>query len=475
MYKNMNKNKRNNSLSEHQYIISPQLHELLERGTTNDNKFLDKKSDGLYLVMFRVLNKDSNVLICNYICYNLLFLQCLIFFFMVRVEFSTDMGLNEGNDYLIHLDYEFLKDEDRKKNKLFLNVSNKYYKDLLDYIASSDFTIEGILYRVNKLILISSSEEMSAIIESAYKKEYVRFINKVLSNKEGNNLLEESSQDSLMQEETPINMINGNLFVVKNIKLLIDNIKKKGYIVNGGPQAWRDQINSISSFLSCLDYDFRNSLYNHNRYHVHHENIESKLLLDKNKFSFNNIHMNLGKVRWYSTKINKSGDLSSCREICLDCLDTLNWFYLNKGGFIISTNSLSLPNILEDKVGIYVYQLISDKNNIFIGLAYNVPERLVEHRYCINNDINACPQFYDSVKKYGWDNFRLGILEYIDLPRKVIINKIAIRKFLLDREEFYLNKMSPILNINKLPISLIRRKQIKEMRKFIKALSKKKR
>ncbi len=49
---------------------------------------------------------------------------------------------------------------------------------------------------------------------------------------------------------------------------------------------------------------FRNSLYNHHRYHIKNGNISKRFKLSKRKFSFNNIHMNIGNVRWYS--VNRS-------------------------------------------------------------------------------------------------------------------------------------------------------------------------
>ena len=68
----------------------------------------------------------------------------------------------------------------------------------------------------------------------------------------------------------------------------------------------------MDNYLSNFDLDYRNNLFYHNRYHYNYNNKNiSKpiLLLPRDKFSFNNIHMNLGPVRWYSTRtINYSTD-----------------------------------------------------------------------------------------------------------------------------------------------------------------------
>jgi hypothetical protein len=124
-----------------------------------------------------------------------------------------------------------------------------------------------------------------------------------------------------------------------------------------------------------------------------------------------------------------------------------------------------LPNILENKAGIYIYQLISEKTVVFFGSAYNIPKRLEQHRYCINNNINCCPKFYSFVKKHGWLNFRLGVLEYIDI-------NVSTKKLLKDKEQYYLDKVDLTISLNKLPANLLRRKQMEEMNKVIKLLHK---
>jgi hypothetical protein len=54
--------------------------------------------------------------------------------------------------------------------------------------------------------------------------------------------------------------------------------------------------------------DFRSSLYNHSLYHVKKGTVSHRFALDKSKFSFRNVHMNLGNVRWYSTRVYSSND-----------------------------------------------------------------------------------------------------------------------------------------------------------------------
>lgn len=76
------------------------------------------------------------------------------------------------------------------------------------------------------------------------------------------------------------------------------------------PQKLRGSINSIASSLSLLDSDFRYSLYTHNYYHsksLNRSGSNPRFIkkLGESKFSFTNIHLNLGLVRYSSTKASK--------------------------------------------------------------------------------------------------------------------------------------------------------------------------
>lgn len=53
----------------------------------------------------------------------------------------------------------------------------------------------------------------------------------------------------------------------------------------------------MTSLLSSIDVDYRNSLYCHNNYHVRFGTIGNIYDLPKSKFSFNNVHMNIGNIK----------------------------------------------------------------------------------------------------------------------------------------------------------------------------------
>ena len=90
------------------------------------------------------------------------------------------------------------------------------------------------------------------------------------------------------------NPITRFIFVVSDLGDLTHTLKKKYEefkSVNTGPQKFRGSTSSLNYTLIKLDNDFRDSMYKHNR--IYFENP-----LPRSKFSFNNIHVNLGSVRW---------------------------------------------------------------------------------------------------------------------------------------------------------------------------------
>ena len=48
---------------------------------------------------------------------------------------------------------------------------------------------------------------------------------------------------------------------------------------------------------SSIDNDFRESLYNHNNYHADKGTIRDNERLPRERFSYRNIHINIGNIR----------------------------------------------------------------------------------------------------------------------------------------------------------------------------------
>ena len=157
-----------------------------------------------------------------------------------------------------------------------------------------------LLNLITRLIYFADYLVMSKLLKFAYSDDYSNFIRLILKTIPGFDVDKKFELGSA-RWSVPISIINASLFVVHNINDFIKNIKAQGFDVNQGPQPWRGQINSINSFLNSFDVDFRNSLYHHNKYHMEKRTISSGSQIPRSEFSFKNIHMNLGTVKWYST------------------------------------------------------------------------------------------------------------------------------------------------------------------------------
>lgn len=114
----------------------------------------------------------------------------------------------------------------------------------------------------NNLFHISS--DTATLIDLAVKRDYLGFLN-VIYNNTFNDMFKQVIQDDPLGK---ISIVNSCLFVVNDLNKFLGYIRKKGYNINGGPQRCRSEINSLKSFLSNIDIDFRESLYNHNNYHA---------------------------------------------------------------------------------------------------------------------------------------------------------------------------------------------------------------
>jgi hypothetical protein len=66
-----------------------------------------KNKEGIYLVKFKILNKEKRILVYNYIYYNDLLYLTLIVYFLVRNHFITS-DKHEWGKYLVILDNKFL-------------------------------------------------------------------------------------------------------------------------------------------------------------------------------------------------------------------------------------------------------------------------------------------------------------------------------------------------------------------------------
>ena len=94
-----------NSLDINNCLFTPELLAYL-LGYNKDSKVF-KDKEGMYLIAFRIFNKEKRSLIYNYIYYNDFLYLTLIVYFLLRNHFITE-NKHEWGKYLVILDNKFL-------------------------------------------------------------------------------------------------------------------------------------------------------------------------------------------------------------------------------------------------------------------------------------------------------------------------------------------------------------------------------
>lgn len=151
----------------------------------------------------------------------------------------------------------------------------------------------------NHLSFVGDNETILLLIDLAMKKKSLEFLNKIFNDKYKSIFSKYFENFNSLDKVQTVNIINGMLFVTDNLGQFLQNVRNKGYEINTGPKKFSSQVNSLNNYLMCLDTDFRESLYNHNRHHVYKKGtIDKAYFLSRDIFSYRNIHMNIGSAGW---------------------------------------------------------------------------------------------------------------------------------------------------------------------------------
>lgn len=169
------------------YIISDQLHESLDKEQLIDSSNSD---NGVYVIVFRVLNFKSNTLVYSYIHYNTLFTNILILFLLSRNIFMLNTYKEPGN----FLSFRPIKKKDYldkrydKLNELSLSkTSHQDMSDILDnvnmYVTKENY-IYSALGLISKLTYLSHNDKIAILVKMALNKYYKGFICNILGSLE---------------------------------------------------------------------------------------------------------------------------------------------------------------------------------------------------------------------------------------------------------------------------------------------------
>lgn len=303
-----------NCLDKDVYLINPELHNLLVTDYNNLNRSSSKKgrdikkdSSGIYMVVFKLLNEKENILIYNYIKYPSAFKDCFInYIFNESSSLIIHNSNNIGIDYLFLLDNSFDYDQTIKFN---LDKITEKLRLIQKYGNTRGIFPRNVMDLYKILLqgcpILTSMDGMCHFIKLSVKKRYyeiglslLKIYNLYNKDSTGLGLLKDKLSNSSLKR---YNLLNRSVFIVQDLNLLLEKLEKS-YTINQGPQKWRGQSNSLNNVISVIDNDFRKSLNRHNQYHVNEGTIGRNHLIGRSKFSYQNIHLNIGNVRWYSSK-----------------------------------------------------------------------------------------------------------------------------------------------------------------------------
>jgi len=78
-------------------------------------------------------------------------------------------------------------------------------------------------------------------------------------------------------------------------------------------------------------------------------------------------------------------------------------------------------------------------------MSTDLSKRHLVHMRNVKGNFDYSPVFYAAVNKYGWNAFRLCILETIKVESNKDLKKI---RDIYDQELFYFNLLKPCYNVN---------------------------
>lgn len=208
---------------------------------------------------------------------------------------NCHVSTREWNNYLVILQ-DTISLEKIKSPYLIKDSIGKDIVSCFNRLDNNSFSplpklknLSSLFDMTNNLSYVSNLENIYLLVDLAIKRNYLEFLNLIYNGKY--KLLFEKWIEANNQDK--VSIINSSLFVISDLNLFIEGIRDKGYNINGGPQRYRSQMSSLKSFLASVDIDFRESLYNHNNYHVMYGNLYENYSLSREKFSYKNIHMNI--------------------------------------------------------------------------------------------------------------------------------------------------------------------------------------
>jgi hypothetical protein len=237
------------------------------------------------------------------------------------------------------------------------------------------------------------------------------------------------------------NPLSRFIFVVSDLNDLTHTIQNKSEefkSVNSGSQKFRGSTSYLNNILSRLDKDFRDSMFKHNLlYHG------GEKCLNKSKFSYKNINMNLGSARFYSTihssnnnVYSETGSIINNNHINEEnriCTSTKKDFNMYGDGIFFKTNHFK--HISSKDPSLFLYSNLID--------------------IMVNNPINENSQRL--IEKFLMDQFEKLVIE-VSNNSKDMVNVLGVdihlfngkfKEYCIDKQgeiKSYINNLRDKLN-----------------------------
>ena len=437
----------NNLLGTKQYYIDRELQDALQLECFDVDT--SSKNNIFYIVVFRILNKEKKDLVYSYISYNTLFYRAFVKFLIGKANSISEF--KEPGYFLTLLDEEFLVKHNiwsSTNSRLILSLDSPNIGEILNsidsYIKGGNRPIDSLLSIIERLVYIANYDNMYKILDRAVNRNYNEYIKEFLDSLDPN--LYDYFTRVMYNNNYETNSINPSLihscvFIVKDKDKLINKISSDERYgnINPGPQKYRGELNSATNFLSVLDKDFRENLYFHNLYYTR-GNIAHPYAykLDRKKFSFNNIHMNLGSVRWYSshsqTKIIKQKTQKFYKPISINNLKSLteDSIIYKRLEILISKSPINYETQLKIEEFLLDFHYVSIDSNKDVPIDYtlinkNLTELLISKKHTLIKVVNNFKELQlENKKLISRSNEKTKSRHYLSIILKQVDNDVFV-------------------------------------------------
>lgn len=415
----------------------------LFKGDDRINITSDIISNNIYLVTFRAYKTNKGIeLVYNYMYYPYVFTDSVLGYLLIKGDFRHSYLFKEWGDFFTIIDESLfindftnnLKEGGHNTNEHFSEWYNTYGNTM-----SGDNTYLWIFDIIKKLVMVKNLDSLVTSLDLIVNKDYFKLICGLFPG------MDKSESLSKASVPTDYYLLKDSLFVVKDLNLLLNTINKNStYTVSKGNKNLRSQPNSMNAFLICLDEDYRNNLYKYHLNFISHGYIPNHTELSRSKFSFRNVHMNIGSVRYYSTSIKNSTNIkhystsmimlnnvrhysTNTKNISIDIVKNRqelfeeNYFQISN---ILKKNGYAGTEKVQEEIELMLFRqedIFSDLNQLKTRLNFNDDTyNLIERKFKDLCDILNIPDG-------GKISTRIASAKYIPLI-KIIIKELGRQK-----------------------------------------------